>query len=85
MADSRYRSQSFWLDTVPDALDPRPALTSDSSVDVAIVGAGFTGLWTAYYLKELEPSLEVAIVEAEIAGFGEQHHPIWIAATYLPK
>jgi glycine/D-amino acid oxidase-like deaminating enzyme len=39
-------------------------------VDVAIVGAGFTGLWTAFYLKELEPSLRVAIVEAEIAGFG---------------
>jgi glycine/D-amino acid oxidase-like deaminating enzyme len=37
---------------------------------VAIVGAGYTGLWTAYYLKEIEPSLRVAIVEAEIAGFG---------------
>jgi glycine/D-amino acid oxidase-like deaminating enzyme len=39
-------------------------------VDVAIVGAGYTGLWTAYYLKSLEPGLRVAIVEAEIAGFG---------------
>jgi glycine/D-amino acid oxidase-like deaminating enzyme len=70
MTRSRYRSQSFWLDTTPDPLEPRPALTSGADVDVAIIGAGFTGLWTAYYLKELEPSLRVAIVEAEIAGFG---------------
>jgi glycine/D-amino acid oxidase-like deaminating enzyme len=39
-------------------------------VDVAIVGAGYTGLWTAYYLAILEPGIRVAIVEAEIAGFG---------------
>jgi glycine/D-amino acid oxidase-like deaminating enzyme len=39
-------------------------------VDVAIVGAGFTGLWTAYYLLGVEPSLRVALVEQEYAGFG---------------
>ena len=65
-----YRSQSFWHATVPDPLEPRPKLGSDDQVDVAIVGAGYTGLWTAYYLKSLEPGLRVAIVEAEIAGFG---------------
>jgi glycine/D-amino acid oxidase-like deaminating enzyme len=37
---------------------------------VAIVGGGFTGLWTAYYLAEADPSLRVAVVEAEVAGFG---------------
>jgi len=70
MTSSRYRSQSFWLDTTPDPLEPRPALASEVEVDVAIVGAGFTGLWTAYYLKRLDPGMRVAIVEAEIAGFG---------------
>jgi glycine/D-amino acid oxidase-like deaminating enzyme len=70
MKESDYRSQSFWHDTLPGSLDPRPSLTSDEQVDVAIVGAGFTGLWTAYYLKSLEPGIRVAIVEAEIAGFG---------------
>ena len=65
-----YRSQSFWHATVSDAFEPRPQLSSDDQVDVAIVGAGYTGLWTAYYLKSLEPGLRVAIVEAEIAGFG---------------
>jgi glycine/D-amino acid oxidase-like deaminating enzyme len=37
---------------------------------VAIVGAGFTGLWTAYYLIDADPALRVAVLEAETAGFG---------------
>lgn len=65
-----YRAQSLWLDTVPDALEPRPPLEEELQVDLAIVGAGYTGLWTAYYLSTLEPSLRIAIVESEIAGFG---------------
>ncbi len=43
-----YRAQSFWHATVPDLLAPRPKLGSSDQVDVAIVGAGYTGLWTAY-------------------------------------
>lgn len=65
-----YRSYSFWLDTCGDDLTPRPPLRSNATVDVAIVGAGYTGLWTAYYLKKARPDLRVAIVEKEIAGFG---------------
>ena len=49
---------------------PRPALTGDTAVDVAIVGAGYTGLWTAYALKRADPSVRVAICEREVAGFG---------------
>ncbi len=37
---------------------------------MAIVGAGFTGLWTAYYLSEADPTLRIAVLEAEVAGFG---------------
>lgn len=48
----------------------RPALQRDSDCDVAIVGAGFTGLWTAYYLLKARPGLRVTIVEAEHVGFG---------------
>jgi len=70
MRDDDYRSISFWHDTTPGELTPRPSLDMEEKVDVAIVGAGYTGLWTAYYLTELEPTLRVAIVEAEIAGFG---------------
>lgn len=37
-------------------------------VDVAIIGAGYTGLWTAYYLKRQAPHLKSAIIEAQIVG-----------------
>ncbi len=65
-----YSKYSLWLESVSDDLTPRSPLDSDIEVDVAIVGAGYTGLWTAYYLAESDPSLRVAIVEKEIAGFG---------------
>ncbi len=39
-------------------------------MDVAIVGAGFSGLWTAYFLQELDPSLSIAVLDREFAGFG---------------
>ncbi len=65
-----YASYSYWLETCGDDLTPRPALSGTVDVDVAILGAGFTGLWTAYYLLQREPALTVAILESEIAGFG---------------
>jgi glycine/D-amino acid oxidase-like deaminating enzyme len=65
-----YRSYSLWLDGLAGELAPRPALAGAVAVDVAVVGAGYTGLWTAYYLKKADPSLRIAIVEKEIAGFG---------------
>ena len=65
-----YASYSFWLETCGDDLTPRPRLDGTTTVDVAIMGAGYTGLWTAYYLLQRNPSLRVAILEREIAGFG---------------
>ena len=70
MSADEYRNLSLWHDTVPEPLAPRPGLTTDERVDVVIVGAGFTGLWTAYYLAECQPGIRLAILEAEIAGFG---------------
>jgi len=62
---------------------PRPALGSDDSVDVAIVGAGYTGLWTAYYLLEEDPSLNVLVLEAEHVGFGASgRNGGWVSALY---
>ena len=61
---------SFWLANCGDDLSPRPALTADAQADVCIVGAGYTGLWTAYHLSRLDPSLRVAVVEAQVAGWG---------------
>jgi glycine/D-amino acid oxidase-like deaminating enzyme len=65
-----YASYSYWLETCGDDLTPRPALSGSEDVDVAVLGAGYSGLWTAYYLLQRQPSLKVAIVEKEIAGFG---------------
>jgi glycine/D-amino acid oxidase-like deaminating enzyme len=65
-----YSRYSFWLETAGDDLTPRPALRGTVNADVAILGAGFTGLWTAYYLQRLDPSLRIAVVEKDIAGFG---------------
>ncbi len=67
---SGYRGLSLWFDQLDEPLTPRPPLAGDIDVDVAIVGAGFTGLWTAYYLQQLDPDLRIVLVEAEIAGFG---------------
>ena len=66
----QYRDRSFWLDTCPGTLDPRPALGGDATADVAVVGGGYTGLWTAYYLLSFDPSLRVLVIERDIVGFG---------------
>lgn len=48
----------------------REPLAGDLQLDVAIVGAGYTGLWTAYYLKQAQPDLRIAIIEQRHAGYG---------------
>jgi glycine/D-amino acid oxidase-like deaminating enzyme len=63
-------AQSLWHDTAGDDLTPHASLPGPASYDVAIVGAGFTGLWTAYYLSLADPTLRIAVLEAEVAGFG---------------
>lgn len=65
---------SYWFDSLItsgiDDLRPRPALTSNATFDVCIVGAGLTGLWTAYYLAKADPHLRIAVLEKHIAGYG---------------
>ena len=65
-----YDRLSFWHDTCPGPLEPRPPLSGDADVDVAIVGGGYTGLWTAYYLLSIDPALRVMVIERDIVGFG---------------
>ncbi|MEU8296778.1 FAD-binding oxidoreductase [Micromonospora sp. NPDC048909] len=66
----RYQDLSYWLSTLDDPLTPRPSLPADADADVVIVGAGYTGLWTAYYLARADPTLRITVLEQEIAGFG---------------
>lgn len=63
---------SLWFDQVAaDApLTPREPLDGDATADVVVVGAGLTGLWTAYYLLEADPALDVLVVEQAVAGYG---------------
>jgi glycine/D-amino acid oxidase-like deaminating enzyme len=68
--DAFYRARSLWLDQYDGSLRPRAGLGGELACDVAIVGAGFTGLWSAYYLKRLAPELRIVVLEREIAGFG---------------
>jgi glycine/D-amino acid oxidase-like deaminating enzyme len=67
---SNYGDYSYWLADAGEALIPRPPLQGSEEVDVAILGGGYSGLWTAYYLLRAQPALRVAIVEKEIVGFG---------------
>lgn len=61
---------SFWHATVDDDLTPRAPLDGTTDADVAIIGGGLTGLWTAWYLLQRDPGLRILVLEAEIAGFG---------------
>jgi glycine/D-amino acid oxidase-like deaminating enzyme len=63
---------SLWWDTLPEHLTTPlgEPLTGEADADVVIVGAGYTGLWTAYYLLNQEPGIRVTLLEAEHAGFG---------------
>ncbi len=61
---------SFWWRTLGGPPAPRAPLPGSLDADVCIVGAGYTGLWTAYYLKTLQPDLRVVVLEQRFAGFG---------------
>ena len=64
---------SFWwsdLGGPPPIEARRPALTTSTEADVCIVGGGYTGLWTAYYLAQAAPELRIVVVESEFCGYG---------------
>jgi glycine/D-amino acid oxidase-like deaminating enzyme len=65
-------SLSYWHDSLlpDDGRVDRPPLAGDRDADVAIVGAGFTGLWTAHSLLTADPGVRVVVLEREAAGFG---------------
>ncbi len=64
--------RSLWLEEALAVDDggPAAALEGEQTADVCIVGGGYTGLWTALRIKELEPGCDVAIVEADVCGAG---------------
>jgi len=64
--------RSLWLEEAlaVDDRGPAAALEGEQTADVCIVGGGYTGLWTALRIKDLEPGCDVAIVEADVCGAG---------------
>jgi glycine/D-amino acid oxidase-like deaminating enzyme len=78
-------ADSLWHETAGESFRARAPLPGDIDVDVAIVGAGYTGLWTAYYLHSIDPSLRIALVERKIAGFGASgRNGGWCSALFPP-
>jgi glycine/D-amino acid oxidase-like deaminating enzyme len=82
--ESHYRTRSFWHEVAP-SYEPAPPLEGDRRADVAIIGGGYTGLWTAYHLKTEQPSLEVAVLEQEVAGYGASGRNGGFAMTLLAR
>ena len=80
------RSLSLWHDTLPegDLETSRAPLAGSADYDVAIVGGGFTGLWTAYYLARIDPTLRIVVLEKEFAGFGASGRNGGWASGLLP-
>lgn len=75
------RHSIYWWDTEP--VLPGPPLEGPIKCDVCIVGGGYTGLWTAHFLKQAEPSLDVHVVESSWAGAGASGHNDGYAMTVL--
>lgn len=76
------RKAPFWWEAV-NATQTRPTLERDIDVDVAIIGAGFTGLWCAYHLARLDPSLRIVVLEATHVGYGASgRNGGWCHAEY---
>lgn len=79
-------TNSLWLDGVRDQLTHRSPLPGDAEVDVAIIGAGFTGLWTARALLDLEPAIRVAVVDRHHVGFGASgRNGGWASALFAGR
>ena len=67
---ARTRQRVFWLDDLdPDATGTRPKLTGEHVAQLAIVGGGYTGLWTAVLAKQRNPDAHVVLIEAKTIGW----------------
>lgn len=75
---------SYWQESIPSSLVGRSSVDSNLDVDIAIVGAGYSGLWTAYYLKQLQPDARIAVIEANQVGFGASGRNGGWCSGFLP-
>ncbi len=74
-------NSSLWRGV--EQITARKSLTSNKTFDVAIIGGGFSGLWSAFHLKQIQPSLSIAIFEQNYVGFGASgRNGGWASAEY---
>jgi glycine/D-amino acid oxidase-like deaminating enzyme len=73
-------NNSLWADNLTQSVTE---FTPDNSYDVAIIGGGFSGLWSAFHLKKLDPKLSIAIFEAQRCGYGASgRNGGWASSDY---
>lgn len=80
MPQETFRNKSYWLE-VAGPYTESPPLEASIEVDVAIVGGGYSGLSAAFYLKQAEPGLRVALLEQEVIGYGASGRNAGFAMT----
>jgi glycine/D-amino acid oxidase-like deaminating enzyme len=79
------KHRSFWLEEVAGDAPDAPPLEGSSRAEVAIIGGGFVGLWTAIRLKEMEPACDVALLEQDICGAGASGRNGGFLLSWWPK
>src|ERR1700760_4855980 len=79
----------YWIEEAGE-VEPAPRLSGEKRADVVVVGGGFTGLWTAWYLRRLEPEARVVVLESEeLCGRGPSGrnggfcNGMWLSAASL--
>jgi len=77
--------RSLWLQEALAGEADAPALRGRERADVCVVGGGYVGLWTALRVKELEPSADVAVLEADVCGGGASGRNGGFVLTWWPK
>ncbi|MDQ3748559.1 MAG: FAD-binding oxidoreductase [Acidobacteriota bacterium] len=79
------KHRSFWLEEIAgDAPDALP-LNDSARADIAIVGGGYVGLWTAIRLKQMEPDCDVVVLEQDICGGGASGRNGGMVLSWSPK
>jgi glycine/D-amino acid oxidase-like deaminating enzyme len=81
--------RSWWLRealALPEfAGDECPPLAGDTSADVVILGGGYTGMWTAWFLKELDPGVDIVLLEQDICGGGPSGRNGGFVSSFWPE
>jgi glycine/D-amino acid oxidase-like deaminating enzyme len=65
----KHTAHGYWLEEAGD-VTPVPELVGDVSADVLVIGGGYTGMWAAWQVKQLEPEARVVLLESEVCGYG---------------